>query len=67
MTQNDRNIFNCLACTESYYTHASLNKHIQSCIKYNEWIKTYNPIYFKCKECSLNFINKKYLNSHNCN
>ena len=34
---------------------------------YNEWIKTYNPIYFKCKECSLNFINKKYLNSHNCN
>ena len=62
-------VFMCLACNVDYVNDAALNKHLSSCSKYPEWIKTYVPKYFNCNKCDMKFINNEYLSNHqnSCN
>ena len=65
----DENTINliCQSCEKTFFTHASLNKHISTCEKYPEWIKTYiPPTYVSCSNCEVKFINNMYLLLHKC-
>jgi len=61
--------FNCYACNERY-EYYNINKHLETCEKYNIWIKTYiPPKNLECNTCKLNFINNTIFENHkiNCN
>lgn len=60
--------YECMACKRYERTAASLNKHINECTEYNNFIKTYKPSnYFLCSNCGIKFISKDNLKSHSCN
>ena len=59
--------YECMACKKLETTPASLNKHINECKYYNEFIKTYKPPkYIECSYCNTQFISKDKLKIHTC-
>ena len=56
----------CEACNKDLLSGANLNKHLQICEKYKEWIKEYKPVYFKCKICLKTYSNEEFLKIHDC-
>lgn len=58
----------CVSCRKKCLNLYELNKHLQSCDLYDEWLKTYIPPgEIKCEKCSTIFVNKEYLDSHKKN
>jgi hypothetical protein len=57
--------FICPACNMDCTNAAHLNKHLNICLKYDEFIKQYklNNI-SNCEKCNMKFINDKYLKEH---
>ena len=48
--------FKCQCCNLECGNAYSLNKHLSTCPKYDEWIKTYNPPTLEyCKTCNVYF------------
>ena len=42
-----------------------INKHLDFCILYKEWLKNYiPPTGIKCENCNKIFVNEEYLNEH---
>lgn len=59
--------YECIACKKFERTPASLNKHINECKEYNNFIKTYKPSkYISCFKCGINYACKNNLKSHVC-
>jgi DNA-directed RNA polymerase subunit RPC12/RpoP len=58
--------YRCLACKKDLLYAAKLNKHLQICDKYTEWLKNYKPIYFKCKKCLKTYLSEEFLENHVC-
>jgi hypothetical protein len=57
--------FVCPACKIDMYTASTLNKHLESCLKYDEFIKKYvPPRIYECLTCHKKFSNEKYLEFH---
>jgi hypothetical protein len=56
----------CLACNKNLLSITKLNKHMQICDKYEEWLKTYKPVYFKCKSCLKSYATEEFLKNHEC-
>ena len=55
----------CQCCNEDQVTASNLNKHLNTCCKYDEWIKNYKPPSSKlCILCHRNFID---ISKHECN
>jgi hypothetical protein len=66
---NEKNIFSCPACKKIFENYGPGNRHIQFCVKYEKWLKTYiPPELFGCDNCKVEFISKEYLINHlqNC-
>ena len=60
--------FKCPACSIDHMNPTNLNKHLNECTAYPDWIKSYStPIYIKCDKCSSVFSNKKTLSEHKIN
>lgn len=59
---NDYN-FTCPACNEECYFASNLNKHLQKCIKYEEWLKNYKiPESKTCEDCKRQIISEYFIN-----
>lgn len=59
--------YKCSACNEIYDFY-SINKHLQICEKYDNWIENYVPPKTEpCDICNLNFIDNIYLEKHKIN
>ena len=56
----------CPACDKNLLSIAKLNKHMQICDKYEEWLKKYKPVYFNCKSCLKSYATKEFLENHKC-
>lgn len=56
----------CPACEKDLSSPVNLNKHLHICNKYQEWIKNYKPVYFKCEECLKTYVSKEFLENHYC-
>ena len=55
----------CQACKEKYIYITEINKHLDFCILYKEWLKNYiPPTGIKCENCNKIFVNEEYLNEH---
>lgn len=60
--------FICPACKEDQSNAANLNKHLNNCVKYDDFIKHYkvsNTI--SCNNCKIQFINELILKEHETN
>lgn len=58
--------YSCSSCKKDLLSIANLNKHLQTCDKYEDWIKEYKPIYFNCKICLKTYSNEEFLKNHKC-
>lgn len=57
--------FYCPACKIDQHYPTNLNKHLEICKIYPEWIKTYKPPKtFDCKHCELKFVRQTNLDEH---
>ena len=54
-------IFECPACKVDQHYPSKLNKHLEKCETYPEWIKTYKP----SEDVSCNHCDKKFTQQHN--
>ena len=60
--------FECIACNKCQKTATNLNRHLNECKEYENFIKKYiPPKNIPCKKCNLTFISREYLNNHTCN
>jgi hypothetical protein len=58
----------CPACKKIIDNYSILNRHIQTCILYDSWIKNYiPPKTFNCENCEIKFASEEYLISHKSN
>lgn len=56
--------FICPACNISKGNACALNKHLQNCELYDEWIKTYiPPKTTQCESCKRNLLD---ITKHKC-
>ena len=63
---NYKSIFICQACKVDFIYASNLNKHLNTCDKYEEWYKMYSPPSIKkCEKCNNTIIEKYYLNHKN--
>ena len=59
------NKFICPACNVDQMYGSNLNKHLSTCIKYQEFIKKYTPLKgYKCPNCSKVFIDDIFIKDH---
>ena len=62
---NEKNISSCPACKKKFENYGTGNRHIQFCVDYEEWIKTYKPPeLFTCDKCKIRFTSNEYLTNH---
>jgi hypothetical protein len=57
---NEKNISSCPACKKKFENYGPGNRHIQFCVYYEEWLKTYKPPeLFTCNKCKIGFYFKQ--------
>jgi uncharacterized C2H2 Zn-finger protein len=62
---SEKNMFSCPACKKIFENYGPGNRHIQFCLDYEEWLKTYTPPeLFTCDKCEIKFTSKEYLLKH---
>lgn len=61
----EKNMFSCPACKKIFENYGPGNRHIEFCLDYEEWLKTYTPPkLFDCDKCEIKFTSKEYLLNH---